>query len=237
MRSWLAIWAFVTVLAWPIAGCSRLSARERPGTVKEVLAAYGPAVEREFRSICRRRGIAYPPKRIYLLAFKKERTLEVWGSNPKGRYRRLASYPILAASGVSGPKRRAGDRQVPEGFYRITHLNPQSQFHLSLRVDYPNREDIANAVVPQDRMGGDIYVHGNQVSIGCIALGDRAIEKVFCLTALAEPSSRRILIAPMDFRKHAPLERPEERWLRDLYVRVKTALESFPLDGGGRTRA
>ncbi len=208
------------------AGCGR--ADRRPSSVVGVLEAYGSAVAAEFRPVCRRLGIAYPPKRIYLLAFKQERILEVWGANVKGPYARLASYPILAASGKAGPKRREGDRQVPEGLYRITHLNPLSQFHLSLRVDYPNAKDIANATIPRNRMGGDIYVHGNRVSIGCIALGDSVIEKVFCLTALAEPSKRRILISPRDFRKvDVSAISADAPWVLNLYRRLDATLDQF----------
>ena len=211
-------------------GCGR--ADRRPSSVAAVLEAYGPKVKAEFQPICKRLGIAYPPKRIYILAFKQERILEVWGANLNGPYARLASYPILAASGKLGPKRREGDRQVPEGLYRITHLNPLSQFHLSLRVDYPNREDISNATVPRNQMGTDIYVHGNQVSIGCIALGDSVIEKVFCLTALAESSKRRILISPRDFRKVDVSEiRADMPWVQNLYRRLHATLEQFPLAG------
>ena len=201
-----------------------------PSTVRGVLAAYGPKVESEFRPSCRRLGIDYPPKRITLLAFKQERILEVWGANRQGPYRRLASYPILAASGTLGPKRKEGDRQVPEGFYRIDHLNPQSRFHLSLRVDYPNREDTTNSRIPRNRMGGDIYVHGSNVSIGCIAIGDSAIEKVFCLTALADPSDRRIIISPVDFRRESM--NSSDPWLRNLYGRIQRAMRGFPASAG-----
>ena len=217
-------------LAAILAGCGRMTASERPTTVPAVLAKYGPQTAAEFRPICRRLGIHYPPKRIYLLAFKRERILEVWGANARGPYARLTTFPILAASGQLGPKRREGDRQVPEGFYRITHLNPLSQYHLSLRVNYPNAEDIANATVPRNQLGGDIYVHGKNVSIGCIALGDSAIEKVFCLTALAGPSFRKILIAPKDFRTVDSSEVPaDSEWVRNLYRRLHLALDQFPV--------
>jgi murein L,D-transpeptidase YafK len=210
------------------AGCSRSEAVDRPSTVRAVLAVYGSAVESEFRPICRRLGIAYPPRRLTLLAFKQERILEVWGANRQGTYKRLATYPILAASGLLGPKKREGDLQVPEGFYRLTHLNPLSQYHLSIRVDYPNREDIANSRIPRHQMGGDIYVHGNRVSIGCIAIGDSVIERVFCLTALSRASDRRILISPVDFRKGArPESLTRDPQLLNLYRRLGNALGSF----------
>ena len=198
-------------------------------SVAEVLARYGPATRRKFAASCAKNGIAWPPRRIYLLAFKQEKRLEVWAANATGRYIRLQTYPILAASGTLGPKRREGDRQVPEGFYRLPTLNPNSRFHLSVRVDYPNAEDIRNAVVPRARMGSDIYVHGNSVSIGCLALGDPAIEEVFTLVARATPTERRILISPVDFRQSAPPPPPDELWVRKLYERLRKKLREFPL--------
>ena len=207
-----------------------MGAGQRPSTVSAVITRYGPGVETEFRPRCRSLEIAYPPRRIQLLAFKRERMLEVWGANARGPYGRLAAYPILAASGRTGPKLKEGDRQVPEGFYRITHLNPMSQYHLSLKVDYPNREDIANSRLRRDQMGGDIYVHGKNVSIGCIAIGDAAIEKVFCLVAQARPADRRIIIAPHDFRKDEVVP-SGTGWVGNLYRRMDSELSLFPPDG------
>jgi len=196
-------------------------------TIASVLRRYGPATRRTFEPICRAQKVAWPPQRIYLLAFKQERRLEVWGANADGPYRRLAVYPIRAASGTLGPKRRQGDTQVPEGFYRLPVLNPNSAYHLSIRVDYPSADDVRHSPVPTNQMGGDIYVHGSNVSIGCLALGDPAIEEVFCLVAQARRGERRILIAPVDFRDPAAgarLPAPAEPWLSERYARLKTSL-------------
>src|SRR5688500_705706 len=102
-------------------------------TVQDVLDRYGAASEARFRPLCEAAGVRWPPARLKLLAFKAERQLEVWASSPEGPSVRLATYPVLAASGGLGPKLRQGDRQVPEGFYRLSELNPNSQFHLSIR--------------------------------------------------------------------------------------------------------
>lgn len=204
-----------------------ISRAKRPRSVSAVVQACGPEVRRELDPVCRANGISYPPGRITLLAFKEERLLEVWGANRTGSYRRIAFYPILAASGNPGPKRREGDMQVPEGFYRLTDLNPLSQFHLSMRVDYPNEEDIEHAVVPRRQLGGDIYVHGNRISAGCIALGDAAIERVFTLAAQAQPNDRRILISPVDFRADRPAPSNQSPWTRDLYSRLRKELAHF----------
>jgi hypothetical protein len=201
-------------------------------SVAGVLAILREPVQERFRPLCRQKGIPFPPPRVTLIALKQERLLEVWAAGSSGPFRRLATYPIRAASGGPGPKRREGDRQVPEGNYRLTTLNPNSSYHLSLRVDYPDAEDTTNRVVPHVPLGGDIYVHGNQVSIGCVAIGDAAIEEVFTLVALAQPSKRRILLAPWDLRVAAPPE-TNEAWLKARYARLKREMAKFPRNGGG----
>jgi murein L,D-transpeptidase YafK len=162
-----------------------------------------------------------------LLAFKTERTVEVWGANTKGRYHWLGTFPVMAASGTAGPKHYEGDRQVPEGFYHLSELNPLSRFHLSMRVDYPNTEDIAASPLPRSRMGGDIFIHGNCVSAGCLAMGDPAIEKLFTLVALSQPHERRILIAPVDFRKVKDFPATQEDRVAVLYRRLRVALSAY----------
>jgi murein L,D-transpeptidase YafK len=51
---------------------------------------------------------------------------------------------------------------------------------------------IANASVPRDKMGGNIYVHGRSGSIGCIAIGDAAIEEVFTLVSSSSQRMQRL---------------------------------------------
>jgi len=211
-------------------------------TVADVLRRCEPAARRRFAAACERQNVAWAPRRVTLLVFKQEKRLEAWGANAaRGPFRHLAEFPILAASGQTGPKRQQGDLQVPEGFYRISALNPNSAYHLSLRVDYPNADDRRlPGRLPAPRQGGDIYVHGNAVSIGCVAIGDAAIEHVFCLVARAAPGERRILLAPVDFRRpDAPAPRSlaaqtaadanEKTWLGDRYERLQTVLRNqFP---------
>jgi murein L,D-transpeptidase YafK len=186
-------------------------------------------VRAEFEPICRERGIIWPPEQLQLLVFKKESQLEVWGANHGDPLSFLRKYPVLAMSGTTGVKRREADDQVPEGFYKLTNLNPQSTFHLSIRVDYPNEEDIAHAVVSRKEMGGDIYIHGSKVSIGCIAVGDETIEKLFVLAALSK--HREVLISPVDFRTTATLQRSADAWVTDLYARIAQRLKQFPNSG------
>src|SRR5207244_1303824 len=139
---------------------------------------------------------AYPPAELMLIAYKREKRLEVWAPKRRG-WVKVKSYPILAASGGRGPKLREGDQQVPEGVYRLTDLNPNSKFHLSIRVDYPSDRDRGWAERDQrTELGGDIFIHGDEVSKGCLAMGDARIEELFLLVAEAGLEDSRIIIAP-----------------------------------------
>jgi murein L,D-transpeptidase YafK len=124
-------------------------------------------------------GLPYPPREIFLRAFKHDAQLEVWAREDAGAFRLWHTYPVLTPSGGPGPKRRAGDRQVPEGFYRIDRFNPESRFHLSLGLDYPNAAD--RILSDRANPGGDIFIHGKDVTIGCLPLGDAAIEELYLL--------------------------------------------------------
>jgi murein L,D-transpeptidase YafK len=124
-------------------------------------------------------GVEYPPPELYLRAFKHERELEVWAGAAGKPLKKVKTYPFCAASGVLGPKRREGDLQVPEGFYTIDLFNPTSAYHLSIRVSYPNESD---RILGRKPLGGAIMVHGNCVSIGCIAIEDEPIEELYLMT-------------------------------------------------------
>lgn len=123
----------------------------------------------------------YPPRELFLRAFKAERELEAWARSDDGPFKLIGSWPVLAASGDLGPKRREGDRQVPEGCYRVVVFNPKSSFHLSLGLDYPNASDLIRSHATEP--GSDIYLHGGAASIGCLALGDDAIEELYVLAS------------------------------------------------------
>lgn len=126
------------------------------------------------------RGIRHPAAEVYVRVFKRERQLEVW-VRPQGeaQFQLLKTYGICAAAGKPGPKTRQGDEQVPEGFYAIDLFNPLSEYHLSLRINYPNvRDQIANA---GNRLGGNIFIHGDCVSAGCLAMTDEGIEELYWL--------------------------------------------------------
>jgi murein L,D-transpeptidase YafK len=130
------------------------------------------------------RSLAYPAAEVFLRAFKHERVLELWvRPHAETTFALLKEYPICALSGKLGPKRHRGDAQVPEGFYEIDLLNPQSDYYLSLHVSYPNRADRARAV--RSDLGGDIYIHGGCESVGCLAITDAAIKELYWMAVEA----------------------------------------------------
>lgn len=198
-----------------LAAASPMEAR----TVADVVRAIGPAARERLRPRFTAAGVSYPPRQLTLLALKEERRVELW-AEVDGSPRLVHSYPVLAASGSPGPKLRQGDLQVPEGVYRILWLNPNSSYHLSLKVDYPNAFDRRRARAERRTdLGGDIFIHGRDVSIGCIAIGDTAIEELFVLASDVGLPRIKVLIAPRDFRLHAGRDVAPARspWLDELY--------------------
>lgn len=126
------------------------------------------------------KGVPWPAKEILVRAFKKDGALELWAGDGKSPLSLIKSWPVCASSGALGPKRRQGDLQVPEGVYRLDKLNPVSSYHLSLHVDYPNRADRAAGKREGIRnLGGDIMVHGECVTIGCIPIENDPIEELY----------------------------------------------------------
>jgi murein L,D-transpeptidase YafK len=102
----------------------------------------------------------------------------------------VQSYAVCALSGGLGPKRQEGDGQIPEGFYEVDRFNPASNFHLSLGVNYPNASDRLRSKAK--RQGGDIMIHGDCVTIGCLPLTDAVIEEVYILAVDAHAAGTRI---------------------------------------------
>ena len=123
--------------------------------------------------------------------YKMEEKLEVWLKTSKqNSFTLFKSYNACAKSGTLGPKVVEGDLQTPEGFYKINVFNPMSNFHLSLGVDYPNAVDRARTGQNR-RTGGDIYIHGNCVTVGCVPLTDDKIREVYVLAVEARNNGQK----------------------------------------------
>ncbi len=177
---------------------------------------------------------------LSLLVFKNTQRVELWKQD-NGSHRFIKSYTLTAFSGGLGPKLQEGDLQIPEGVYEVELLNPNSQFHLSFRLNYPNAFDIAKAKTdgrisqapsPQElaNLGGDIYVHGKAASVGCVAVGDPAIEELFYLVAENGRANTTVIIAPCDLRRNSAPEQVQTiTWYPDLCEQLRDALTAYPL--------
>ena len=156
-----------------------------------------PALKKQIEA----KGLDSDRFRIFFRIYKKEKRFEVYISPlEKEQFVLLKTYVIAASSGVLGPKRTEGDLQVPEGFYHINVFNPVSDFHLSLGVNYPNAADKIKGKKP---LGGDIYIHGAEVTIGCIPLTNAKIEEVYVLAVQARANGQSKIYAhfyPFDFK-------------------------------------
>lgn len=216
--------AVLAIVAW---GGGTVAERR---TVADVVRALGPAARARLQPHFERAGVAYPPRAATFVALKAERRFELWAEDARGR-RFVREYDIQAASGRQGPKLVEGDLQVPEGVYRVLFLNPMSSYHLSMKLDYPNAFDRRQAARDRrTRLGGDIFIHGRAVSIGCIALGDPAIEELFVLAHDVGVPRLKAVIAPLDFRRQRPDAaslRPDLPWLPELYARLESELRNY----------
>ena len=211
---------------------SRVQMTRGRKTVQEVVDVYGPAVDERLSGRFEAAGVSYPAEEVVLVGLKRERVLEVWSSGPEGPLKLIQVYPILAASGRPGPKLKEGDLQVPEGLYRIESLNPNSRFHLSLRLNYPNDFDRAQARRDgRTDLGGDIMIHGSNVSIRCLAVGDEAAEDLFVLAAGIGIEKVSVILSPVDFRKTAPGEAGHAlpSWVDVLYARIREELSKVSM--------
>ena len=165
--------------------------------------------------------------RLDILVFKHERRVEVRAPG----WRAPLSYPMTASSGTLGPKLREGDRQIPEGVYGIGYLHPNSAYHLALKVSYPNADDLARAAADgRDKLGGNIMIHGKAASVGCVAVGDDAIEDFFLLAATVGKDNVRVVAAPYDLRagRRPELEASPLPWYPGRLREIEAALQDAP---------
>ena len=200
-------------------------------TVEDRLQEFGGAARQRWEPHFKASRTSYPPKRVIFVALKDQRVLDVYADDG-ARTNFIRRYPILAASGVLGPKLREGDRQVPEGIYEIELLNPNSAYHVSLRVNYPNAFDRAQATKEgRINLGGDIMIHGQAASIGCLAMGDEAAEDLFTLAADVGIRNIKVICSPVDFRrqKSLPDNFQPAPWVLKLYQQIAAQLAALPV--------
>jgi len=185
-------------------------------------------LDSQVKSSIRNHPFLLDGEEIVLIGLKTEKRVELWKKH-KGKHVYIRSYRFTGYSGVLGPKLREGDLQIPEGLYVISYMNPNSSFHLSMKVNYPNAFDRAKGKLDRrTRLGGDIFIHGKTVTVGCIPIGDSAIEELFYIIGKNGYKNTRVILAPWDFRTKGNFPSISTvTWENELYRKVKQALLPF----------
>ena len=171
-------------------------------------------------------GVAYPPAELLFRTFKKDKELEVWAASEKGgAMRHVTTYEVCRMSGNVGPKRAEGDMQVPEGFYTIQYYWSISNYHLEMKVGYPN---VSDQVLGSRQPGGAIMIHGSCASVGCIAMGDERVEELWVMARAFHSTNRRVNVHIFPARDmKALLEDAAHDRHRAFWSNIKEGLDRF----------
>ncbi len=165
---------------------------------------------------------------IFIRIFKQESELEVWKARDDGRFYHFKTYPICNWSGELGPKLKQGDKQSPEGFYVVAphQMNPESKFHLSFNLGFPNSFDKANR-----RTGQFLMVHGDCLSAGCYAMTDALIEEIYALVRESFKGSQKtfqVHAYPFRMTRENLKKHRRSRWRR-FWQTLKDGHDQFEL--------
>ena len=193
--------------------------------------------EDSLKSQFAQKGLQWPPKQMYVRSFKYDSQLEVWiRDNNKEAFTLFKTYKVCALSGSIGPKRVEGDYQVPEGFYYINEFKPKSEFHLALGLNYPNASDelLSDSIKP----GGDIYIHGSCITVGCIPLQNDPMEEVYLLAALAKQDGQDFIpvhVFPVRYNVQKSVEyflkvSKDDRLYQKFAINIKEVFDYFELN-------
>lgn len=182
-------------------------------------------------------GVELPLGRpVYMRIFKEESELELWvgpehdppekGAARPGPFTLVKTYPICAWSGPLGPKLKEGDGRSPEGFYFVPPqaMNPNSSYHLSFNLGFPNAYDKAHG-----RTGSYLMVHGKCVSIGCYAMTDEGIEEIYAMADAAHKGGQRFFrvhIFPFRMTQARLAEHAEHPW-HEFWTNLKEGYDLF----------
>ncbi len=196
--------------------------------IRDLTQAYWPAASTPPVSLARLDQSIDPAAPVFLRIFKQESQLEVWAGRGE-RYALVKTYPICKWSGDLGPKLKEGDKQSPEGFYqvRLGSLNPDSNYHLSFNLGFPNTFDRAHG-----RTGSYLMVHGRCSSIGCFAMTDPGIEEIYRIVETALKNGQgAVPVHIFPFRMtEANLERYSgSQWI-EFWRNLKQGYDAFEAD-------
>ena len=183
-----------------------------------------------------KQNLTWPPQSMYLRSFKYDRQLEIWvKSSAKEPYKLFKMYKVCQQSGSMGPKRVEGDYQVPEGFYYINEFNPNSNYHLSLGLNYPNASD--RILSDEKRPGSAIYIHGDCVSTGCIPITDAPIEELYFLASNVRNQGQEFIpvhVFPVKYSVKKSMEflensMKDNSYLQQFNTNIKEVFDYFEL--------
>lgn len=211
--------AVVGAVALLLAGCL-------PGSGVDITAALKP-LPAQMQVLLAKKGMTQEAP-IFVRIFKEESQLEIWKEKDDGRFHLLKVYPICNWSGGLGPKLKEGDKQSPEGFYTVNagQMNPNSQFHLSFNLGYPNTYDRVNG-----HTGAALMVHGDCRSAGCYAMTDALIEEIYALAREAFNGGQRafhVHAFPFRMREENMKRHRKDRWYR-FWKTMKPGYDDFEL--------
>lgn len=229
-KSILVIFFLVTQTSGLLAQSSFVDYQKSFGKVADVFRRKEDMLRSQFEA----KGLQWPAKYVYIRSFKLDSQLEVWvKNNKKDSFKLFKSFKVCAMAGSLGPKRMQGDYQVPEGFYYINEFKPNSAYHLSLGLNYPNASDkmLSDSLYP----GGDIFIHGSCVTEGCIPITNDQIEDLYVITSYARTMGQEFIpvhIFPVQFnnpRSVSYLDRFLQTYqsYKPLAASLKSAYEYF----------
>ena len=174
----------------PTLPSKKQSTKKKPHSLEDRIRSLRAKLSKKMDPLIRK--ILSHPENLRIVIYKNRRVLELW--SPQSEL--LKTYKFTAFSGTLGPKNKQGDKQIPEGVYRTTALNPNSRYYLSIRINYPNDNDTKRAKKKGVHPGGDIYIHGKNKTIGCVPIGDRAIEELFYIVHEVGLGKIKVILSP-----------------------------------------
>lgn len=177
------------------------------------------------------KGVDSANYKVLIRIFKEEKLLEVWlKSKNADKYVHYGSYDICRSSGEVGPKRKEGDMQVPEGFYKVNFFNAFSDYYLGMQINYPNQSDLMLGKRPY---GGQIMIHGNCVTIGCIPITDDKIKEVYLICLFSKGAGNEVAVDgypfKLDSKKLEEAKKNYDKTLLNFWMNLKTVYDYFEL--------
>ena len=167
--------------------------------------------------------------KVLIRIFKEEKILEVWlKGKSNSSYIHYEDYAICRSSGTLGPKRTEGDLQVPEGCYTVNFFNAFSDYYLGMQINYPNQSD---KILGKKPYGGQIMIHGNCVTIGCIPITDDKIKEVYLLCLYSKGANNEVAIHSFPFKlsdaKFESAKKQYDKNLINFWTNLKTIYTFF----------